>query len=90
MEQLRVMQLLKRMRCRSSVALAQVKPGLASLALAMSRALPLALVAAAFGALAFVGSPKRVESSATALRAESLDIGLGDPQRSGGLLECLV
>ena len=56
----------------------------------MSRAVPLALLAAAFGTLAFVGSPSRVQSSSTALQAVAeTELGLGDPQRSGGLLEQL-
>ena len=51
--------------------------------LTMSRAFSLALLAAAFGAVAFIGSPKRVESSSTAMRAGEI----GDPTRSAGLLE---
>ena len=51
----------------------------------MSRAYSLALLAAAFGAVAFIGSPKRVESSSTAMRAGEI----GDPTRSAGLLEHL-
>ena len=51
----------------------------------MSRAFSIGLLAAAFGAVAFIGSLKRVESSSTAMRAGEI----GDPTRSAGLLEHL-